>query len=432
MSARRFFKVLAGIGVGAAATGATMIGLKGPITSSVCAKLPGLDRDHCVKAVAVEMNSAAMCESITGAAFGVSIDGGPKTVIENPPKMECLSQVAARTNDPSICDRVEGLLIAKTKIDCLYDVAIANSNAAACDAIGADEHSRAGQRMNAANCRALIGRPKDLVPQGDEDPLVRVTPREVGLPQCPDAKTDHELEATAIPENANPEKIFALPDGHGGVTFFPKMVVEVADGDTIHVPNGYEVTVRMPGVTMNLEPNTTFRIPCKEIDREQWYIFQEKGIMQTNTEYQHQFPAGTRTKDAIAGTKGTKYVSQVTDESTRFFVIEGAIEVSSINTTLKPVTVTAGQMVDVNGVRIMSPRAFSESELPKGTDAPAPARVASPPKEKTVFVPRLGHIPYALAYGGAGLAALSLLGAAVSKKKKPAEGGVPKAGAAMK
>lgn len=116
-----------------------------------------LDRDHCIKAVAVALRDANLCQQITGKQFEFEYQG-KKVQLENPPKMECLTQVAAATNNPSLCDQVVGVLIAASKIDCLYRVAAANHNPSICDRIGNEEQSRVGILMNKAGCKAQVGK----------------------------------------------------------------------------------------------------------------------------------------------------------------------------------------------------------------------------------------------------------------------------------
>lgn len=115
----------------------------------------GLDKDHCMKGIAVFFGSSSMCNWITGEKF-VTEYKGEKIQLENPPKMECLTEIAVEKNYPSLCDNVEGLLIANTKIDCLYRVAAGNNNSEACNMIGEKEQSRLGMKMNQAGCMAQL------------------------------------------------------------------------------------------------------------------------------------------------------------------------------------------------------------------------------------------------------------------------------------
>lgn len=114
-----------------------------------------LDRDHCIKRVAVYFEDPEMCEEIRGDKFFTEYEG-QKIQLENPPKMQCLTDIAAEKNDPALCDGVIGVLVANTKIDCLYQVAARNNNPAACDAIGDEEQSRVGMVMNKADCIAQL------------------------------------------------------------------------------------------------------------------------------------------------------------------------------------------------------------------------------------------------------------------------------------
>lgn len=112
------------------------------------------DRDHCVKAIAIFLDDETICEDITGEKFATEYKG-EKIQFENPPKMECLTEIAADKNAPSICDRVEGVLIASTKIDCLYRVAAKNNSPEACNMIEGSQ-SRLGRPMDKAGCLAQL------------------------------------------------------------------------------------------------------------------------------------------------------------------------------------------------------------------------------------------------------------------------------------
>lgn len=141
-----------------------------PVTSFSCGTIAAhseLDADHCTKAVAVQLKDASMCNKITGERFKVEIKG-EKVLLENPPKMECLTAIAAATNNPSLCNQVEGFLIANTKIDCLYRVASANGNVGACAAIGSDTQSRSGTQMSKAGCMAMAAKIAIATPAAQE------------------------------------------------------------------------------------------------------------------------------------------------------------------------------------------------------------------------------------------------------------------------
>src|SRR3989338_7060487 len=118
-----------------------------PLSLAACGiisqKSDQLDRDHCLKAIAVTLRYASLCNSITGEKFFTEYQG-KRVQLENPPKMDCLTEVAAETNNPSLCNNVVGVLIAADKIDCLYRVAAVNKNPAVCDLIGDDKQSRVG------------------------------------------------------------------------------------------------------------------------------------------------------------------------------------------------------------------------------------------------------------------------------------------------
>ncbi len=115
-----------------------------------------IDEDHCVKGIAVFFEDTSICEGIIGKQFIGENDDGDKTQLENPPKMQCLTDIAVKKNDPLICDQVNGVLIANTRVDCLYDVAVKNNNKEACDMIGDEEQSRMGFQMNKDNCLAQL------------------------------------------------------------------------------------------------------------------------------------------------------------------------------------------------------------------------------------------------------------------------------------
>jgi hypothetical protein len=114
-----------------------------------------LDSDHCIKGIAVALRDPDMCGMITGSAFSGEFNG-QKVQLENPPMMECLTEIAEETNNTSLCDQVGGILIAATKIDCLYRVARVNNNSYACQLIGDETQSRAGMLMNSKGCLAQL------------------------------------------------------------------------------------------------------------------------------------------------------------------------------------------------------------------------------------------------------------------------------------
>lgn len=99
---------------------------------------------HCLKEAAVFMLEPELCAIIPFAAGA----------LENPVQSECYSEVAAKSNDSGLCEKAEGILIANTRIDCLYRVAAMNKNSAACDLIGKEHQSRVGMRMDKAGCLA--------------------------------------------------------------------------------------------------------------------------------------------------------------------------------------------------------------------------------------------------------------------------------------
>lgn len=129
------------------------------IVKVACEELSGRvgdwDSDHCIKGIAVTLRDPNMCELITGSAFAGEFNG-QKVQLENPPMMECLTEIAEETNNTALCDKVGGILIAATKIDCLYRVARMNNNSSACNLIGDEEQSRVGVSMNRKACLAQL------------------------------------------------------------------------------------------------------------------------------------------------------------------------------------------------------------------------------------------------------------------------------------
>ena len=140
---------------------------RAPIATSACnfisQKTTELDRDHCLKAIATTLRDPGLCQAIKGEEF-VNVYQGKKVQLENPPKMECLTEVAAETNNPSLCDKVEGIFIANTRIDCLYRVAQVNKNASICDRIGGENQSRVGMLMDRVGCKAQASIAKSSLP----------------------------------------------------------------------------------------------------------------------------------------------------------------------------------------------------------------------------------------------------------------------------
>gem|GEM_PF-2750615 len=139
------------------------------LVKKVCDIVPeyfaDLDADHCIKGVAVALNDSEMCGMITGSAFSSNI-GGQKVQIENPPMMQCLTEIAANTNNTALCDKVGGLIIAATRIDCLYAVARSNNNSSACSLIGDETQSRAGIEMNSKVCLSQLKARGSVVADG--------------------------------------------------------------------------------------------------------------------------------------------------------------------------------------------------------------------------------------------------------------------------
>src|SRR3989344_6776646 len=119
-----------------------------PMSVKACAAVKrNFSPDECIKTVAVYLSKPELCERVTGTDFK----------FENPPKQECYTEIAARTNDVSLCAKVEGGLVSETKFTCLYRVATRNQNAAACTALPGAE-SRFGIEQNKETCFKAIGR----------------------------------------------------------------------------------------------------------------------------------------------------------------------------------------------------------------------------------------------------------------------------------
>ncbi|MBI4441548.1 hypothetical protein HY639_05250 [Candidatus Woesearchaeota archaeon] len=113
-----------------------------------------LDIDHCIKGAAVFFKEPAMCNRIKGPSTTI---GGKEMQLENPPKMECYTEIAALTKNPELCEKVEGIAVANTKIDCLFRVATRAKDASICDRIGDREQSRMGFMMNMKTCKTRVG-----------------------------------------------------------------------------------------------------------------------------------------------------------------------------------------------------------------------------------------------------------------------------------
>lgn len=103
----------------------------GSVCTSPAAKLlkpAGLDQDHCYQQVAVNTGSLSLCDKVD----------------RDPPMTKCYMLIAAKQNDPTICDQVPQTNDpqAYLKIDCLWEVAMKNNNKAACEAMGGQRISR--------------------------------------------------------------------------------------------------------------------------------------------------------------------------------------------------------------------------------------------------------------------------------------------------
>lgn len=103
----------------------------GSVCTSPSARLlksSGLDQDHCYQQVAVNTGNLPLCEKVD----------------RDPPMTKCYMLIAARRNDPAVCDQVPPTSDpqAYLKIDCLWEVAMENNNNAACEAMGSQKISR--------------------------------------------------------------------------------------------------------------------------------------------------------------------------------------------------------------------------------------------------------------------------------------------------
>lgn len=120
-----------------------------PLAVKVCGAVKrNVSPDECIKAVAVKLGDTAMCQHIKGVDFEY----------ENPPKMQCLADIAKATNDVALCAQVnEGGFISMTETGCLFWVAREHGNAAACAAVTGSE-SRMGSVQDKASCFKMIGK----------------------------------------------------------------------------------------------------------------------------------------------------------------------------------------------------------------------------------------------------------------------------------
>lgn len=120
-----------------------------PIAVKVCAAAKrNVSPDECIKSVAVYLSQPTLCDRITGRDFQ----------FENPPKMQCLSDIAGATNDIELCAEVnEGGFISATETTCLASLASKHQNAAACAKMTGSE-SRMGSVMDKAACFKMIGK----------------------------------------------------------------------------------------------------------------------------------------------------------------------------------------------------------------------------------------------------------------------------------
>jgi hypothetical protein len=86
------------------------------------------DLDHCIQFFAVQAGDTSQCADIQRGA----------------PKTKCYCLIASKKNDPAVCDQVPQTndIQAYLKIDCLWEVAIKNNNADACQQMGNAKISR--------------------------------------------------------------------------------------------------------------------------------------------------------------------------------------------------------------------------------------------------------------------------------------------------
>jgi len=120
-----------------------------PLAVKVCGAVKrNVSPDECIKSVAVFLSQPALCDKITGRDFKY----------ENPPKAQCISDIAKATNDIALCAKLEGGgLISATETTCLAWVAREHGNAAACAQMTGSE-SRMGSVMDKSACFAMIGK----------------------------------------------------------------------------------------------------------------------------------------------------------------------------------------------------------------------------------------------------------------------------------
>src|SRR5437867_1915316 len=122
-----------------AAVGAIWLA-KEPIAVMVCAAAKrNISPDECIKSVAVFLSRPDMCQRVTGAEYTTNINGN-MVQFENPPKAQCISDIAVATNDVALCSKLEEAgFVSATPVTCLASVAQKWGNAAACDQMTGSE-----------------------------------------------------------------------------------------------------------------------------------------------------------------------------------------------------------------------------------------------------------------------------------------------------
>jgi len=224
------------------------------ISTPICQSIEkglDIDSDHCIKAIAVWKKDAGMCEGIAGEDFITTNAKGQRIQIENPPKSECFLEIAAKTNNPNLCDKATGVFVSANKIDCLYAVALQNKDAYVCERIGIDTQSRAGIEMNQADCKNKVARLTGIQLTQDT---------QTGIP--PEApftiKQDHEqcAEYDYLQDIAIEYK-----DSTGRTQGW-----SARSGDMIKTNDNTRGTVdiRIGTTLIHLESNAVFVIPCEE------------------------------------------------------------------------------------------------------------------------------------------------------------------------
>lgn len=110
----------------------TSLLLSGCVWDQVLMDIPcsfaGNGSSHCYQQAAIQGGNADKCDKIKA----------PEQFIKagsNPPKDKCLSIVAQNTNQPKVCNNIQGGIGSYTKEDCATNVATANKNPDACSIV---------------------------------------------------------------------------------------------------------------------------------------------------------------------------------------------------------------------------------------------------------------------------------------------------------